>query len=225
MKTKLDLLRAAVQAKHNYWDALGDLEKALVGDNPTDRQSDAIEAEVSILAASFGPGGQAQDMDVARLERTVPAGAPPTPLSYDQFVQAYSECMTGSGNSFIQACVDASWRSYQQDPTGHFMSMTKPETQRAPKFAVGQMVYVSMPAPDGFGVNGRWDWTGKVERISSTKVTGASEYEYLVSDAPIKGSGEFPSLAWESDLKPVFAPDGTMLDRKGNRSVFDDVDK
>lgn len=126
MKTKLDLLRAAIQAKHSYWDALGDLEKALVGDNPTDRQSTEIDETVSWLAGSLERGDQAQDMDVASLERAVPAGAPPTPLSYDQFVKAYSECMTGSGNSFLQACVDASWRSYQQDPTGHFIGRTEP---------------------------------------------------------------------------------------------------
>ena len=42
----------------------------------------------------------------------------------------------------------------------------------------------------------------------------------------------FPAIAKQwSDFKtyangnPMFAPDGTMLDEHGNRSIFDDVDK
>lgn len=124
MKTKLDLLRAAIEAKHNYWEAIANLEGALIGGNSTNSQADMLEGEVSFLASNLWE--EAIEGDVTRLEQRLAKAAPPTPLTYDQFAKAYSECMTCNGNSFLQACVDASWRSYQQDPTGHFMSMTKP---------------------------------------------------------------------------------------------------
>lgn len=250
----LDLLRDAIRTQQLAWDAAALLEHTITGDGYTPHQASAASEFLDELADLHDDPNEigAEDLDrfmkhvatataqehavvsfakeMGRMERTsglpaaiaVPYGQrPAVTLSYEQFVMAYEDHLRQGGTSVDARHVDASWQAYQHDPAGHFITQQKP----APKFTIGQMVYASVPAPQGYGVNGRWDWTGKVERITSTMVTGASEYEYLVSDAPINGTGEHQLLAWESELKPMFAPDGTMLDRNGNRSIFDDVDK
>jgi hypothetical protein len=53
--TRLELLRAAVAAKIAYWDALGELETNLFGDHDHDAGMDAVEDDISDLAAGGEP--------------------------------------------------------------------------------------------------------------------------------------------------------------------------
>ncbi|MDO8534109.1 MAG: hypothetical protein Q7S17_05130 [Xanthobacteraceae bacterium] len=51
-----------------------------------------------------------------------------------------------------------------------------------------------------------------------------------VDDPPNYGEASRAAYAVEASMKhkndaPMFAPDGTMLDDQGNRSIFDDVDE
>lgn len=225
----LELLRRVVAAKQAYWDEFLALEKAMTNNGEyTDRQNNAALDHIDNLAG----GGEVENIGEAELNDflrvvfittatrpPVPraAAAPVVPLTFHEFQEAYGNAMRQGGTAYTAADVDSSWESYRHDPAGHFIS----KHPLAPKFTIGQWVYVAVENRTGAPV----EWSGQVERVNSTKVTGASQYEYYVSNAPLKGSGEFPLLAWESELKPMYAADGTMLNRDGNRSIFDDVDK
>ncbi|WP_432263486.1 hypothetical protein [Cupriavidus sp. TMH.W2] len=50
--TNLDLLRTAVRARRAYWDAIGNLEKAIAPNGEfSDRANDAVHHEIGALAA------------------------------------------------------------------------------------------------------------------------------------------------------------------------------
>lgn len=227
------MLRTAVNAKREYWDAMIALETGMASEEGfTESQDTAAFGFVESLAAGGGTVGMveaAQFMQAVATagisERHVgmstAVAAPERPavtLDYDQFTEAYAAHMAAGGTQWSATQLQSSWYSYQRDPAGHFVS----NHQMPPKFAVGQMVYVAIED----GAKNVIQWTGKVLSVKDVGDSHEVLYEYHVEDCPVvKGSGEFPLLAWEEQLKPVFAPDGTMLDRKGNRSVFDDVDK
>jgi hypothetical protein len=71
---------------------------------------------------------------------------------------------------------------------------------------------------------------GKYTTAETTCDAYAKNSHGAVDDPP--NYGEESRAAYEREAatkypngKPMFAPDGTMLDDKGNRSIFDDVDE
>lgn len=67
-----------------------------------------------------------------------------------------------------------------------------------PKFNVGQRVHVRVPHPYG---QGAWEWTGAITHVADAGDIGyGPQWEYWVDNNPRLESGEFPLLAWESQL-------------------------
>lgn len=67
-------------------------------------------------------------------------------------------------------------------------------------------------------------------RASATCTAFAKNTLGAVDDPPDYGEQVRAEYARQADMKypngaPKFAPDGTLLDEKGNRSIFDDVDE
>lgn len=137
--TPLYLLRAAVEARQKYWDAMDELETAIAGANGlTDAQSNAAVDHVDYLASFGAPeaiiarhlDGFMQALAITGTKpRALPAAEPVvvTPLTFDQFAEAYGNAMRQGGTTYTAADVDSSWDSYRRDPAGHFISKEKQE--------------------------------------------------------------------------------------------------
>jgi hypothetical protein len=74
----------------------------------------------------------------------------------------------------------------------------RPRSRRPkPKYRVGQRVSVRVPHPYNVGA---YTWSGVIERVADAGEAGETSWEYWVSDNP---GGEFPLLAWESEITPL----------------------
>ena len=62
------------------------------------------------------------------------------------------------------------------------------------KFNIGDQVHCYRKSSKGISP---FDFVGIVEDFNDV---GEEDYEYLVSNAPKKESGEFPLLIWESEM-------------------------
>lgn len=73
-------------------------------------------------------------------------------------------------------------------------------------------------------------WAGKYTKAQQSCDSYAKNSHGAVDDPPDYGEESRAAYEKEAQMKhangaPMFASDGTMLDEKGNRSIFDDVDE